>query len=70
MCSILLLNERDLGIVLHWMQHRSISQKMGLKYIRLDASNIIVAECVNALMLHDDYAHRVNEKQTLTWAGP
>ena len=54
--SILLLNKRDVGIVLHGMQHRSIPQMMGLKCIRLEAYKIIVWKCVDALLLHDDYA--------------
>ena len=56
MCSILLLNERDVGILLHGMQHSSIPQMMELKCIRREASKIIVCKGVDALLLHDDYA--------------
>ena len=56
MCSILLLIERDVGILLHGMQHSSIPQMTELKCIRREASKIIVCKGVDALLLHDDYA--------------
>ena len=68
MRSILLLSQRDVRIVLHGMQHgsiESIPQTTGLKGIRREASKIILRKCVDALLLHDDYAWRTRQLRRL-----